>query len=71
MANIDETVYITTMQSFNEIINITDNITAEEVQLRLYDVLIPILGGTIILLNLAVVVSSGLILHTSKLHIKF
>lgn len=66
MANIDETLYITTMQSFTEMGNITGHITAEDIQLGLYDVLVPILGSSIILLNLAVVISSGLILQTSK-----
>lgn len=67
MANIDEEpIYITTVQSFIDIESNTDRITAGEIQLRLYDILIPILGSSIILLNLAVVVSSGLILQTSK-----
>lgn len=49
----------------------TGNLTALpisiEIQLQLYDILVPILGFSIILLNLAVVISSGLILQTSNL----
>lgn len=37
---------------------------SDEIQLKLYDIFIPILGIGIIILNLAVVISSGLILQT-------
>lgn len=40
---------------------------SSEIQLQIYDILIPLLGFSIILLNLAVVISSGLILQTSNL----
>lgn len=39
-----------------------------EIQLKLYDVLIPLFGSFIITLNLLVVISSGLILKKGEYH---
>lgn len=40
--------------------------TAHSVQLKLYDILIPVLGTVIITTNFLVVISSGLILRKSR-----
>lgn len=62
-----EAVTSTTHQTFLELVNDTQQLsTGVEVQLKLYDILVPLLGFTVIVLNLAVVISSGLILQTSK-----
>ena len=47
-------------------LSLDDNSTSVKAQLTLYDVLIPSIGGVIILLNLLVVISSGLILKKGE-----
>ncbi|KAJ3649541.1 hypothetical protein Zmor_021279 [Zophobas morio] len=47
-------------------LSLDDNSTSVKAQLTLYDVLIPSIGGVIILLNLLVVISSGLILKKGQ-----
>lgn len=53
-----------TIAKSNETVDVNDPNVKN--QLVLYDVLIPSLGALIILLNLAVVISSGLILKKGK-----
>lgn len=48
-------------------VSLDENNSSVKAQLTLYDVLIPSLGGIIILLNSFVVISSGLILKKGKL----
>lgn len=63
-----------TEQTNNEFMDIGISLTTEaveaastvHVQLRLYDIFIPLLGIFIILLNLLVVISSGIILKKGK-----
>lgn len=54
------------MEGEFEITSTTTNRPAGSATLRLYDIFIPLLGVFIIVLNLLVVVSSGLILKKGK-----
>ena len=60
-----DTSDVTTAASHFLVTSIT---TPIEIQLQLYNIFIPILGVGIVIMNLAVVISSGLLLHKGNLY---